>query len=376
VEENADEKSSVIFQKHRHSALSKKENNICSVIRMNTALLLDTLHGKVTSRPPVWYMRQAGRVLPSYVALKERYSFWQMMQRPDIAAQVTLLPVHNLGVDAAILFSDILVIPYAMGLGLDFTDNGPVFETPLHCRENPVGDLHPDPAKLQYIYNVIDEVIRTRPENTPLIGFCGAPLTVLLYMLQGFSRKSEFPEAIKYMYQHPQTTQKLIAAITELSIEYAREQINHGVDVFQLFETHAGLVPFEIYNDLVMPSVRKIARAVREKHTPFIFFPKGIGSGIQYMTPDVCDFLSVDWQTPLATAREMVHPEVGLQGNIDPRMLYSNQKDLEQYLNAYLEFGKKNTNWIFNLGHGFVHDIPVENIKWMTDWVKNTDWHR
>lgn len=340
------------------------------------SIILDTLNGKATSRPPVWYMRQAGRVLPSYLALKEKYSFWQMMQQPEIAAKVTLLPVYDLEVDAAILFSDILIVPYAMGMGLDFTDRGPVFEQPLYTRENPSKTLNPDATRFRFVYGVIDEILRTRPANTPLIGFCGAPLTVLLYMLQGFSRKSEFPDAIQYIYQNPKETKQLIDAVTELSIEYALGQVAHGVEVFQLFETHAGLIPFEMYQEWFMPSVQKIASAVRSKRVPFIFFPKGIGLGIQRITPEDCDFLSVDWQTPLAMARKLVNPAIGLQGNIDPRLLYASSKEIEATLTSYLDFGRQNQNWIFNLGHGFLQDIPLEKIVFMTEWVKNAPWNR
>jgi uroporphyrinogen decarboxylase len=157
---------------------------------MQQPLILKTLSGQETERPPMWFMRQAGRVLPSYLAIKEKYTFWQMMQSPEIGAQVTLLPINDLGVDAAILFSDILVVPYAMGMGLDFTDNGPQFDAPLSKMDDPLKQLRPDPDKLEYIYKVIDQVKATKPDNIPLIGFCGAPFTVLLYMLQGLSKKS------------------------------------------------------------------------------------------------------------------------------------------------------------------------------------------
>lgn len=343
---------------------------------MQDSILLQTLKGNATSRPPVWFMRQAGRVLPSYLQIKEKYSFWQMMQNPDIAAKVTLLPVYDLGVDAAILFSDILVIPYAMGMGLDFTDEGPVFEQPLAFRSNPLENLHPDPSKLKYIYDVVDRIIATRPAGTPLIGFCGAPLTVLLFMLQGLGRKGDFPDAVKFIYQNPKTTQKLVDAITDLSIVYAKEQINHGIDVFQLFDTHAGLLPFELYEKLFLPATGKIARAVREEGVPFIFFPKGVGSGIAQLTPAHADFLSIDWQTPLNAARKLVHPDIGLQGNVDPRMLHAPKEELENYLRPYIEFGSRNNDWIFNLGHGFIPGLPFENARFLTDWVKNTNWNR
>ncbi|MBN1252409.1 MAG: uroporphyrinogen decarboxylase [Bacteroidales bacterium] len=338
------------------------------------SILLDTLKGKTTERPPVWYMRQAGRILPSYMALKEKHSFWEMMQSPELAAKVTLLPVHDLGVDAAILFSDILVIPYAMGMGLEFTDKGPVFDNPIKNMENPLANFHPDEKKLDYIYNAIDEILKTRPENTPLIGFCGAPLTVLSFMIQGLGSRSNFSDAVKYIFKEKETTKKIIDVITVLSITYAKNQIKHGVEVFQLFETNSDLIPNELYFELFMPAVKKISKAVRETGTPFIFFPKGFGTGISEINYDICDFVSVDWQTPINVARKLVDKKVGLQGNLDPRILYADKKSIEIELNKYLEFGRNNQNWIFNLGHGFLPDLPFENAKFITDWVKNQNW--
>jgi uroporphyrinogen decarboxylase len=321
-------------------------------------------------------MRQAGRVLPSYMKIKENYTFWQMMQNPEIAAKVTLLPVDDLGVDAGILFSDILVIPHALGMGLEFNDSGPLFDRPLAYRENPLAGLNPDPSKLNYIYEVIDEIIRTKREDVPLIGFCGAPLTVLLFMLQGLGRKGDFPEAIKFIYENKETTKKLIEVVTDLSVIYAQEQANHGIEVFQLFDTHAGLIPADLYHELFMPATKKIAAAVREKGLPFIFFPKGLGTGIAQITPEDCDYLSIDWQTPLNLARKLVDPKIGLQGNVDPRLLYASQPEIEKALKPYIEFGSNNQNWIFNLGHGFMPGISFENAKFLADWVKQTDWGR
>jgi uroporphyrinogen decarboxylase len=338
------------------------------------SILLDTINGKPHSRPPVWFMRQAGRVLPSYLALKENYTFWEMMKKPEIAADVTLLPINDLGVDAAILFSDILVIPYALGMGLDFTDKGPVFEKPLKSVEKP--NLNPDPDKLQYIYDVIDAIIRKRPADTPLIGFCGGPLTVLCYMIEGLGTHQAFPNATQYFYKNKETTKKLIDAVTDLSIEYLKQQAKHKIDVFQLFETHAGLVPVEFYNEMFMPAVKRIAKAAREENLPFIFFPKGLSTGLRLLTPEHCDYVSIDWQIEIEEARKLVNPEIGLQGNLDPRLLYADQKTIEKTLNQYLKFGQENKDWIFNLGHGFMPGIPYENAQFLTNWVKNADWNR
>ena len=343
---------------------------------MRNSIFLDTLKGKKTSRPPVWFMRQAGRVLPSYLKLRDKYSFWQMMNDPAIAARVTLLPVYDLGVDAAILFSDILVIPYAMGMGLDFTDNGPKFDNPLKNYKNPLTKLNPDPDKLQYIYRAIDEIVKIRSDNTPLIGFAGAPLTVLCYMLEGLSSKSGFPDAISFIYKNKRTTEKLIEAITDLTIEYALQQIDHGIDTFQLFETHGGILPFDFYKSMFFPAIKKISKIVRNKGISFIYFPKDIGTGFSDITPDICDFVSVDWQTPITEARKLVHPDVGLQGNLDPRLLFADQSVIEKELEKYIEFGQKEYKWIFNLGHGFIPGIPFENAKYIADWVKTTNWNR
>ena len=341
---------------------------------MGKSILLDTLQGKPTERPPVWYMRQAGRVLPSYLELKEKHTFWEMMKVPELAAQVTLLPVNDLDVDAAILFSDILVIPYAMGMGLDFTDKGPVFENPLKDIKDPMGLFNPDSSKLDYIYKAIDVIINTKPANIPLIGFCGAPLTVLTFMIQGLGSRSNFEDAIKYFFREKQHTKKIIEMVTELSIEYALNQIKHGVEVFQLFDTNSGLIPNDLYFEMFMPSIKKIGEKVRETGTPFIFFPKGIGTGISEIDYDICDFVSVDWQTPIEKARKMVDPLVGLQGNLDPRIVFADKATIEAELNKFLAFGRKNKNWIFNLGHGFLPETPFENARFITDWVKSQKW--
>ncbi len=337
-------------------------------------LFINTLKGEITERPPLWFMRQAGRVLPSYRELKKKHTFWQLMKDPKLATEVTLLPVKDLGVDAAILFSDILVIPYAMGMGLEFTDKGPVFDRPLKNFNDPLKQLNPNPEKLEYIYETIERIIKTTGNKTPLIGFCGAPLTVLLFMLQGLGSKSNFPDAEKFLFKEQKLTQKLVEAVTELTVEYILQQVKRGITAFQLFDTHAGIVPFTYYKEVFMPSVKKIADVVRQTGTPFIFFPKGIGAGIKDINYDICDFMSVDWQTSIYTARKMVDKNVGLQGNLDPRILFADTKNIENELNKFIPFHKQESKWIFNLGHGLLPDIPVENVKFVIDFVKQTKW--
>jgi uroporphyrinogen decarboxylase len=339
-------------------------------------IFIKTLKGEKTQRPPVWFMRQAGRVLPSYLEIRKQYSFEELMHSPELAAKVTLLPVHDLGVDAAILFSDILVIPAALGMNLTFTELGPKFEHALKGMSDPLRALNPDASKLDYIYKAIDEVLKTRSSDTPLIGFCGAPFTTLCYMVQGLGTNHTFPDAVALLYQNKALAHQLLTLITELSVEYALNQIKHGVSAFQIFETHAGLIPSELYFDMIMPYVRKISKAVKDTGCPVIFLPKGLGTGIMHIQPEDCDFLSIDWQTPIEEARIVVNPEIGLQGNLDPRLLLADEETIIEALEKYVSFGTKNQNWIFNLGHGFIPGIPFENAKLVVDWVKQTNWER
>jgi len=343
---------------------------------MADSIFIKTLNGVKTERPPVWFMRQAGRVLPNYLKLREKYSFSELMQSPQLAAKVTLLPVYDLGVDAAILFSDILVIPSALGMKLEFTDSGPRFEKALKDLSDPVSILNPDASKLEYIYKAIDEVQRTKPSGTPLIGFCGAPFTTLCYMVQGLSSNHTFPEAVALLYKNKILAHKLLSLITDLSIEYALNQVKHGVSAFQIFETHAGLIPSDLYFEMIMPYVRKISAAVMQSGCPVIFLPKGLGTGISHIKPEDTNFLSIDWQTPIEEARQLVHPEIGIQGNLDPRLLLADKATILETLEKYVSFGSKNQNWIFNLGHGFIPGIPFENARLVVDWVKQTNWRR
>jgi uroporphyrinogen decarboxylase len=341
---------------------------------MQNAILIDKLTGRTTPRPPVWFMRQAGRILPNYQKLKEKFTFHELMSDSRLASEVTLMPVYDLGVDAAILFSDILVIPVALGMEMSFTGRGPVFECPLALESRPSKALKPNASKLDYIYQNIDAIVRDRPGNTPLIGFCGAPLTTLCYMIQGTGANPNFPDVVKYLYKNKTDARKLIDAIADMSVVYAQNQIKHGVDVFQLFDTHSGLIPMSLYMEMFWPAIQKISKAVRETGTPFIFFPKGLGTGIQNVTPDVADFVSIDWQMPITHARDLVPKGVGIQGNIDPRLLYASQKDIARALEKYISFYRDHPDFILNLGHGFLPDVPYENARFVVEWVKKTEW--
>lgn len=339
------------------------------------SILMRTLNGEKTSRPPVWFMRQAGRILPNYMKLKETYSFHELMNDKNLASQVTLMPIKDLNVDAAILFSDILVIPHALGLDVEFKKTGPIFNNPLNYNSRAT-NLEFDPNKLDYIYNNIDQVIKDKNPDTPLIGFCGGPLTVFLFMFKSEGSKDHMKKAIKFLYEKRKESTEILELITKSSIEYVKGQCKSGINVFQLFETYCGSIPCELYADLILPYSKRILNAAKEEDCPTIFFPKDFGHGMNLINKDICDFISVDWHTSINYARNIIDKKIGIQGNMDPRIFYQDYEQIEAYLNSLTNFGSQNFDWIFNLGHGFLPDINHEKVKFAIDWIKDKNWNR
>mgnify|MGYP001176370434 FL=1 len=337
-------------------------------------IFIENISGKLTSRPPVWFMRQAGRILPSYQKLKEKYSFDELMHDKNLASKVTLLPIDDLGVDAGILFSDILVIPKALGLNLEFTPNGPKFHNALDDQiKSEI--LKFEPEKLKYIYQNIKEIKFQRP-HTPLIGFCGGPLTTLLFMFRRNETNKDFNYVIKLLYKERKKCTEILEMITDASIEYVKNQVDSGIDCFQLFETYCGIIPEEMYTEIVLPFSKRILNAAMEKNCKTIFFPKNYNYGIKELNKGICDIASIDWQIPLETARTLLSNKLGIQGNMDPRLFFSDKKEIEKYLLSLRKFGEVNSNWIFNLGHGFIPGIEVSNVNFVVDWIKNHNWNR
>ncbi|MBF0244270.1 MAG: uroporphyrinogen decarboxylase [Planctomycetes bacterium] len=343
---------------------------------MSDSLFINPLRGRSGARPPVWFMRQAGRALPAYRALREKHSFFELMRTPALAAEVTLQPVRELGVDAAILFSDILVIPEGLGMDLEFTDSGPRFDSPLKDRATPADSLRVEPARLDHVYAAIDEIRRLKPADIPLIGFCGGPLTVFCYMIQGLGTDHAFPDAVSFLYGRPEESGRLLGAIAELSAEYAREQVRHRIDAFQLFETGAGIVPAEFYARRILPHVHTILKAVREKEVPAIFFPREMGAGITSLGEGLWEGLGVDWQAPLDGMRRLVGPACVLQGNLDPRVLLLGEARAIEAFGDCLEFGRRDPNYIVNLGHGVLPGTDHRVLRALVDKVKESDWRR
>ncbi len=342
------------------------------------SLFLRTLRHEPVTRPPVWFMRQAGRALRSYRQLKEKHSFQELLYTPELACQVTLLPIKDLGVDVAILFSDILVVLEAMGFKVNFGKNGPEVSPALKDlsssqRANLLAqsieylNTAGYPENFKAVFKTISLVKEKSPE-VPLLGFCGAPFTVFLYLFEGGS--GLFTKALDYLYKNSQQALAWIDCINKTSLKYALGQKDHGVDAFQIFESWAGLLPADTYRLWIMPFIEELSQRLNKEQLPLIFFPR-LAAGLESMPISTLSALGVDHQTDLAALSKKLPAKTVLQGNIDPHLpLYLPSDILEKYMQNYLKFFKIHPHWIVNLGHGVHPDTPEANLKLIVDQVK------
>lgn len=327
------------------------------------SLLVDLLSGRQTERPPVWFMRQAGRCLASYRELREKHGFLDLMRTPELATEVTLQPIRDLNVDAAILFSDILTIPEALGMDLKF-EPGPKFTQTLS--DLPAKELLGEkPERLEHVYDALKMIKKVLPEDRDLIGFCGAPLTVFCYMAENGGTREGFPGALSMIYGRRKECESVLDAITEMSIRHAEGQIKAGAQVFQLFETWAGIIPSELYLELILPRVRSILKAASEAGARTIFFPRGCGTLLAQLPEDLADGISIDWQTDIRLARKWL-PKPVLQGNIDPRAVLAGEGPARAEKERMLKYAAEDSRLIVNLGHGV---LPGTDEKILADIV-------
>ena len=333
-------------------------------------LLLRTVNGEKVERPPVWLMRQAGRILPQYRALRGKLSgFKELVETPNLAAEVTIQPIDELGVDAAIIFSDILVIPEAMGLPYELIEKkGPFFPRTIQSK-NDVDQLiqgEKAAADLQYVYEAIQITKKELNGRVPLIGFAGAPWTIFSYMLEGSGSKT-FSKARRMLYQDPELTHALLDKITNTTIAYLKNKIKAGVDIVQVFDSWAGVLTPDQYRTFAIPYLQKICDAIDE--VPKIIFAKGAWFAMDEITKLNCDVLGLDWNMNPHDIRSQFQTDKIFQGNADPCMLYGSGKEVGQYTHSMLQrFGRKH---IANLGHGVYPDTPLDNVKIFVDTVKS-----
>ncbi len=330
-------------------------------------IFIDACFGKETPYAPVWMMRQAGRYLPEYMAVREKAGdFLSLCHNPELACEVTLQPVDIVGVDAAILFSDILVVPNEMGMDLSFVKGeGPVFSDPIHSKEELDRLIGGEEAasKLTYVYDTIKLIKERLADDKALIGFTGAPWTLATYMIEGQGTKT-YSICKKMMYSDPELLHAILRKVTDVVKLYMKKQIEAGVDVVQIFDSWASAIEPSKYDEFSWQYMVEIAEYLKEKypHIPIILFPKGITAfverGLVYGNFDV---FGVDWGTPMALAKEKLGEKYVLQGNMEPCRLYSKEATTEcvEALQEIMQ-GKRH---IFNLGHGILPDVPVENAK-------------
>jgi len=326
-------------------------------------IFVDACFRKETPYTPVWMMRQAGRYLPEYMKVRaEAGNFLNLCHDPKKAAEVTIQPLDIVGVDAAILFSDILVIPNEMGMHLEFIKGeGPLFRNPIKNEAEIDALIGGDEAasKLTYVYETIELLKQQLPEDIALIGFTGAPWTLATYMIEGQGTKT-YNICKKMMYSNPELLHKILRKVTDVVKIYMEKQIQSGIDVVQIFDSWAAAIEPGLYDEFSWSYMVEIAEYLKEKypHIPIIMFPKGIPAFLDKVYGNF-DVFGVDWGTPMSLAKEKLGNKYVLQGNMEPCRLYSKEQTTKCV--EKIQETMQGEGHIFNLGHGILPDVPVEN---------------
>lgn len=324
---------------------------------------------------PVWMMRQAGRYLPEYKATRAQAGdFMSLCRNADLACEVTLQPLRRYDLDAAILFSDILTVPDAMGLGLSFgAGEGPKFERPVASLSAVKNLPIPDPeVELQYVMNAVRTIRRELKGEVPLIGFSGSPWTLATYMVEGGSSKA-FTKIKKMMYAEPQVLHALLDKVADAVILYLNAQIKAGAQAVMIFDTWGGVLAHRDYLDFSLQYMHKIVDGlIREnegRKVPVTLFTKGGGLWLEQIANTGCDAVGLDWTVNLAAAKAQIGHKVALQGNMDPSVLYAQPERIQQEVRSILADFGSGSGHVFNLGHGIHQDVPVESPKIFVDAI-------
>lgn len=322
-------------------------------------------------RTPIWIMRQAGRYLPEYRAVRQKADFLTMCKTPELAAEVTIQPVDILGVDAAIIFSDILVIPEAMGMHLEMHEGkGPIFSQPIRNEfdAKQLKNIDPD-IELKYVLDAVRLTKKELNNRVPLIGFSGSPWTLLTYMVEGRGSKN-FTEIKKLIFNNPKLAHSILEKLSDTISVYLSAKIEAGCNAIQIFDTWGGILSQKDFLEFSLPYVQKIISQLKRNDEPVIFFAKGVHHNLDTMADIGADVLGLDWTMNLGEVRKKVGHRVALQGNLDPTVLYANKNYIKQQVITVLESFGEGSGHIFNLGHGVLPDVDPENVKALVQFVK------
>ncbi|MEY3678193.1 MAG: hypothetical protein RI924_334 [Bacteroidota bacterium] len=335
-----------------------------------SSLFIQSAFSKATERPPVWMMRQAGRFMPQYWEIKNKYSFLEMCKTPEIAADVTMLPVDLLDIDAAILFSDILVTGEAMGGDLSFNQGvGPKFANPVRTAAD-VDALETDVQdRLQYVADAIKVIQQRLNGKIPLIGFAGAPFTVMSYLVEGGSSK-DFKLTKLLLHNQPELAHRLLSKIAKVTTDYLNLQIAAGVNAVQIFDSWALALSWDDYREFSHQYIQQIIAGLNRRDIPVISFCKGSSVFAPLMAEAKPDVISIDWNVDLKDMKQRLPKGIAVQGNLDPHILYADKTVIKDRIHRLFERMRGENGFIFNLGHGIMPDIPFDHVKYAVDVIK------
>lgn len=333
-------------------------------------LFLRALKGEVVTRPPVWMMRQAGRYLPEFMQIKNKYDFFTRCRTPELASEITLQPIRRFGMDAAILFCDILVIPQAMNIEVEMKSNfGPFLPNPIRTQKDLDRVIVPDVnIELDYVYKAIKATKELLNNEVPLIGFAGSPWTVFCYCVQGQGSKN-FDKAKAFCFSNPIAAHVLLQKITETTIAYLKAKVKAGVDVLQVFDSWGGMLSPNDYQEFSWKYINQIIEALKND-APVISFGKGCWFALHEMGKSNAAAIGIDWTCSARNARYLTGGNKTLQGNFDPSRLLSPPDEIKKMVHEMINsFGKD--KYVVNLGHGILPNIPVDHAKAFIDAVKS-----
>jgi uroporphyrinogen decarboxylase len=333
-------------------------------------LILDALKcNNHSGRPPVWLMRQAGRYMPEYRAMRKKHDFLTMCHTPELAAEVTLMPIKCFEFDAAILFSDILVIPEALDVGLRFDEGlGPIIERPLSSARDILAlpKIH-SPDKLSYVADAIKLI--KQDLQIPLLGFAGAPFTLASYMIEGRSSKS-WSKTKQWMFDDPQSFHQLLDTLAEYTIDYLKMQIEAGVDAIQLFDSWAHVLNHDYFREFSLKYMQKILDGLRDTQIPTILYCRGSSVFAPTMVEATPSAISVDWNADISAIRKVIPKNIALQGNLDPDILLASKETVSREVRKILTKMSGEPGFIFNLGHGITPKVNPDNVKTLVETIR------